>query len=268
MKRYWKGRSMKMNRHHIMRRVMAVLFAMVMLVIPTAQGHAEDVDFSKSCDITVDAVGNKSDLTADKVQIDLYRISAGEKNEGYTGYTFAAPEGPFASLGDLNQKDVDWEALNEQAAAILEKNYKQLKPVASAKSGAKMSGLEPGLYIYVIHSADKSEGYFETAETNGEKKVTTTVKSSKNTYWYTPGLIALPGLASEDGEEWIYSYSGDNTIMPKEGKNPPPPTVVKTGDDTDMRPYFMVLGISGLLILVLAVLRVRSGRTGNETDGE
>ena len=243
-----------------MGRLTVWVLALILLITPETYSHAESFDAEKECDITVDAVGEKNDLKSSEVTVDLYKIADMAADEKTDGFVYADPEKAFADLGDLNRKDIDWEATNDKDAALIKAHLGEIKPVASASSGHKIDGLKPGLYMYVIHKSDAKDGYFE----NGEgKQLVTKVTGSKKNYWYTPALVALPGKLEKDSEEWIYSYSGDNTIIPKQSekmkptKETPPP---KTGDQTNMRPYFIVLGVSSVLIVLLAVLRVKSSR--------
>ena len=245
------------------------VLALLVILMPGTYSYAESFDSGKDCDITVDAVGNKSDLKHTQITVDLYKIADAAEVQETDGYTYAAPEKTFASLGDLNRTGIDWEEMNTKAAALIKNHLGEVKPVASTASGQKIDGLKPGLYMYVVHRSDEKEGYFGTDE---DQQVATKVAGTKKNYWYTPALVLLPGKPAdaEAGDEWIYSYSGDNTIIPKQGaemkpkeENPP-----KTGDQTNMRPYFIILGASGVLIVFLTVLRIVSGRKTRKADEE
>ncbi|MCR5006571.1 MAG: hypothetical protein K6A77_11785 [Clostridiales bacterium] len=247
-----------------MGRLLIWVLALLLMIMPEAYSQAESFDSGKECDITVDAVGEKNDLKPSQITVDLYKIADMVEDEKTDGFTYGDPEKTFASLGDLNGTDIDWEEMNDKAAALIKSHLGDVKPVASASSGHKIDGLKPGLYMYVIHKSDAKDGYFDTGD---GKQIVTKVTGSKKNYWYTPALVLVPG---KDDEAWIYSYSGDNTIIPKQSEklkpthgNPP-----KTGDQTDMRPYFIVLGVSSVLIVLLAVLRVKSGRKTSRADEE
>ena len=80
-------------------------------------------------------------------------------------------------------------------------------------------------------------------------------ETEQNAYFDTLGRLKV-GFAAE--------FHSPET-PPSE--TPPPPTVVKTGDETNLFPFYLALTISGLALLALAIHSVRQGRNEQSEEG-
>jgi LPXTG-motif cell wall-anchored protein len=171
----------------------------------------------------------------------------------------------------------DWATLAEMAEAIVEKNPSK---VSSLKTSTKISGtvsdsltLDDGVYLVVAHDAKVK------------------LKDKVRTYSFLPSLISLPSkysvyygegesennpqgdVNSADPGDWnnqvtiaIKPQVKETPISTTKTKSSSKPksstkttrTSVKTGDDTNVVPFVIAMGVSGALLVGLFVYNRRT----------
>lgn len=218
------------------------------LSIGTAHA-AEPLDLTKACtlQVKVEPKGmEEGKEEAPDVTVDLYLVADAVKMDGYDAYTFQKIEA-FAGLGELNIPVVgegsgaaDWEALSQQAAAIVFAEGNSIQPTGEAIKKnetdvvVEAANLKAGLYLMVPRGTDMGkEDYLirETVEAGGAEgetptQPTTTIRtiaySDSYTFTYSPQLVALPAKAAVDGNiatsnqgDWIYEMTGPQAAESK-----------------------------------------------------
>ena len=150
--------------------------------------------------LTVAAVDDESEIAADvatcNVTVDVYRIATASPNPNYQAFDYT-PVGDFKELSiPADPTAEDWQALADEAAAIVlpegESTF-AVTPDASGAAGTAMSGLGDGLYLVLAHGQGVTDGF---TAINGDytKK-----------YTFQPTVVALPSTASgttDDPSGW------------------------------------------------------------------
>jgi hypothetical protein len=212
------------------------LAAAVIVVTPVINGAARAVDLDTECGLTVikPQDGELKEQLADiNLTVDLYKIADAEKINGSDGYGFKLLE-PYEalSLGEISTAQEQVEL--EQAAAAIAIGSQT--PEASGDVGAKITGLEAGLYLAVTRGSEltdakdyltyvnKVSGDNETIETS----IATVAYSDSAIFTFEPQLVSLPTKGA-DGESGI--INSENTVKTSDmGKwNYEITTVLKAG---------------------------------------
>lgn len=151
--------------------------------------------------LTVAAVDGESDMATDvatcNVAVDVYRIAIADPNPNYQAFDYTPVE-PFAELAiPADPTAEDWQALADQAAAIVLPEGASafaVEPYKSGTAGQAMSGMEDGLYLVLAHGQGVTNGF---TAVNGDYT---------KEYTFQPTIVALPGTASgttADPSGWI-----------------------------------------------------------------
>ena len=266
------------------KRTIVSLFAACLLVALT---FGSGVAFAADNTLTVTAKNNEtlaSDVSAGRLSldVDVYQVAGVHWNAQYGVYEIDAKDlnVPFATsdmIAELEKAlagEGDWATLAEMAKAIVEKNPSK---VSSLKQAMKISGapsseltVEDGMYLVVPHKAKVK------------------LKDKERTYSFLPSLISLPSkysiyydegdpannpqgdVNSADPGEWNTQVTiaikpqvketPISTSKTKSSSKPSKPTrpSVKTGDDTNVVPFVVAMGVSGALLVGLFVYNRRT----------
>lgn len=214
---------------------------------PASGGNTLTVNAADSGSEYADDIGNAN------VMVDVYKIASAEPRASEQTFDYT-PVGAFSSLQiPASPTAADWELLAEEAAKLATSN-----PDFTESTGESISGLDDGLYLVIAHGKDYAA---LTAESESYK------------YEFQPMIVALPNTPSfntADPEGWMTEVTMslkpariDNpSVSPTPGQSTTTRNAVKTGDPTDLVPFYIALMASGVLLLILGVnsLRRRSKR--------
>ncbi len=154
------------------------------------------------------------------------------------------------TLTNKHKETVDWYMKNP-----IQKTLED----GTAKGGAytyELSYAPSGGASTVLYSSDKVGGETSGGAPEGLKELDSALKD----YFYL-GTMASGGSGvvtlkvALDGETMVNNYQGTDADVQMQfaAEITPTHTVVVTGDSTNFKPYYIVMGISGLLALALAV---------------
>lgn len=243
---------------------------------------------------TLTVTGENSDTLMTELQsgkvslvVDVYKIADATYNSESDSYKYKLVKAfKGLKLKKALKGKYEWSNIATDAWDIAAGS--SVEPVDSrttSGSSASFSGLEDGVYLVLAHgkNAPKDE---------------LTAKSQKYEYEFLPSVISLPSKYSkflEEGDsgnkpqavidsaypgEWqadvtisikpkLTPVKPDTPSKSKSTSKPKPSTKssrtpVKTGDDTNIIPFIVAMGVSGALLIGLGVYNVRSRRREKE----
>ena len=170
---------------------------------------------AQTCTLTV--LPQESQDISDKAVVDIYQV-ASYSTEEYAFETVKAFADLQKALSDTAALDAKtWAALAQQAAGLALKEGSGIKPVAEGKMKAKISGLEPGLYMIVPRGTDtKADDYDSYVKTNDNKELVSFIAEGGDAFTYLPQLVVLPSthdeikpgdvISTADGD-WVYDVT-------------------------------------------------------------
>ncbi len=199
---------------------LTLAFGMVLL-LPLIPNAAEAGGAGKPGSLTVEPCGDagapdgdatqevsmRDDLATISLEIDLYKVAAMEKEDGYDSYTYELLDAYRSLTIDPDIDNDGWREQSQKAAAIALAGELLETPDPAAdqpvyrtgKAGEKMDQLEPGLYL-VIAREENAKDYVRTIATDaGGSSIVTTADTSEYTYTFLPELVTVPGKDPIDG---------------------------------------------------------------------
>ena len=268
-------------------RIAAVLIFVSAILLPCAvSGGAIDFDRKPSLYISPGESQYLDSLREAKLTADLYLLAEAVARPGEDAYDFKLVE-PYTKLKlPTDDRNADWQAVAQSAMSVALTDGTPLVTGAPIETSVTQTdggnSLPFGLYLMLIRGKEPA-AYVEDAS-DGSGKVTVAY-SGDDTFLFSPELISLPtrpvsqdapANTASDGD-WIYDLTvytkfvhsssnshseqsdsetssvdqDENTKKPDSGGRNP---VVKTGDDTpSLLPFYIAMGVSGLLLLALLV---------------
>ena len=151
--------------------------------------------------------GMKEDLATITLEIDLYKVAAMEKEDGYDSYTYELLDAYQTLAIDRDIDNDGWREQSQMAAAIALAGECMETPdpagnqpvYRTGRAGEKIADLEPGLYLVIARAKDAT-GYVRTVTTDaGERNIVTTADTAEYTYTFLPELVTVPGKDPIDG---------------------------------------------------------------------
>lgn len=246
-----------MRRLHIL--VLAAMAAALCLAFPTA-AFAEHLSGGDGWLVTYTKDGKMSDNYSSEQYID----KIGELQPG-DDITFTV------SLKHENDKDADWYLSNDVVKSL------EAGKAEGSAYGYLLTYTGPGqsrtLYDSSAVGGDDTEGLKEA--TNAMEEFLYLDKLSKGQSGTVKLLVTLDG--ETEGNDYFNTLARLNMRFAVEASDPtkttPPPTKtttpppVKTGDETDLFPFYVIMTVSGLLLLVIAIMSVRNRKREREAQG-
>lgn len=213
--------------------------------------------------VTVTAATFKEDIEGiagdGAVVIDAYRIATATRSDGSVAYEYdlVAPFDTAALESALGSGD--WEALADGAAKL----------VGSASGVETRSGnLNEAIDL---SGSDDGDGVWLLMPHGGDKAADSLAASSKQyDYAFKPIVVTLPTKDRLDEQGNLNSAYGawtcDAVVDLKVERNktvtpPPRKRVPKTGEETTLMPFYVAMGVSGTLLVLLAVQGIRRRRS-------
>lgn len=209
----------------------------------------------------------KADITKANVVVDVYKVADAVPDETFARYQYILVE-PFGT-GQIDYDDFDadkWMELADAAAKLVTASTPYQTIAANDASTLTLPG--DGLYLLLPHGKDVKLDY-------GEKVADSlTAKGAVYNYSFLPSFIVAPtkepgpdGTIHTDTGDWMRDI--DVALKPEYEKPTPPPEPpsdkVKTGDNTELLPYYIAMAVSGVLLAMIAVTAFRR-RRANKAD--
>ena len=216
----------------------------------------------------------KKDIANADVVVDVYKVADATPNDTYVKYDYAliAPFGEGAI--DYSSMDATtWQKLADEAAKVVTASTPHQTVAADNISSLALPG--DGLYLLMPHGRDVTPEY-------GEAIISTlTATGEIYEYFFLPSLIAAPTKEADasgtistaaDAGDWLRAIAVALKPEYKEKPTPPGPTPpeptppVKTGDNTELLPYYIAMATSGVLLVSIA-LGILWRRRASKADG-
>ena len=219
-----------------------------------------------------------SDVTSkDTLVVDVYKVASAEYDAANDTYDYTMIDA-FAGLqSDLEAAlngTGDWTKLCESAASLAPNATPVVQGHVIAGAGAgSISLADDGIYLVLAHGKAEAAG-------------AAIIHGTNNDYTFQASLVAMPTKYDKNGQmsgeirtddsygEWhneaniILKWSMKPAGKPDEpGKPSKPETptkkVVRTGDEDHLFPFYVAMGVSGVLFAVLAAKSIREKRNNN-----
>lgn len=234
---------MQVVRKHLVALAAACLLAVLAFGgIPVQEALGAGGGYSLTADIPSRS-GYLDDLSDTAIVIDVYKIADGTSDS----YSFV---GDFAA--DESLTGTDWANLSaDQLQKLsylardiaLDKGSDASTFFASKDAGDQIELDGEGLYLVLAHQDGVTDSLTAQGKTRG--------------YTFQPSIVAFPNSDTENG-----NLSMDLKLEPVPTAQPATTTqstrnAVKTGDPTDLVPFYVALMTSGVLLLILGVNSLR-----------
>ncbi|MBR0404834.1 MAG: hypothetical protein IJI68_06480 [Eggerthellaceae bacterium] len=235
--------------------VLAAVVAALMLAVPGA-AFAESQQGSK-WSVTYTSGGQlNDDFSQQGYADDISGLQPGDD------ITFTV------TLNHENEKTADWYMSNEvikslEAGKAEGSAYEYLLTYSGASSNASRT-----LYDSQAVGGDNTSGLKEATEAGGLEDFFFLENLSKGKSATVTLKVTLDGeTEGNDYFDTIARLKMQFGVDPsKSNDNPPNNNVVRTGDETNLFPFYVVMAVSGLALLVIAIAMVRR-RRADQTGG-
>ena len=211
-----------------MRMLAATAFA-VILALPlnaSAVRNNAPLDLTAACSLTADVAGTEtetveeaelSQMPADSIVIDLYKVADLEQVDGYDDYKYGS-FGIYEHQGDTSLQDTanellrsdsgtaeSWDQLAQDVTGVVRESG-SLAPTASGSADTAIT-LDTGLYLMIVRQAGLEDYFKDVVTEDGESRIVTKVLSEHYEYNFIPALVSLPEhmAAANGGYEWAYN---------------------------------------------------------------
>lgn len=215
--------------------------------------------------VTVTAATFKEDIEGiagdGAVVIDAYRIATATRADGTLAYEYdlVAPFDKPALKSAFESGD--WKALANGAADLVKKNGDTGLETRSGKLNEAID----------LSGSDDGDGVWLLMPHGGNKGKSSLAASSKQyDYTFSPIIVTVPTKDDVDDQDnlnsaygaWICDAEVDLKVARDESVTPPPrKRVPRTGEETTLMPFYVAMGVSGTLLVLLAVQGIRRRRS-------
>ena len=217
------------------------------------KAYAEGTTGANSLTVTMQSPSYLTDLGgASKIEVDIYKVATLSQSGDTFNVTWIPP---FSGADTLSTKLTAAEQKTLAASLATKDNLTGATKITQ-KLDEKLSGLDNGLYLVIPHEAGKAVTY----ESNGAPKLT--ASSSKYNYTFDPFVALVPNGKTTDVTAKI---KPSRTTIPSETKKETPSTgksIVHTGDETKLLPFYIVMVVSGTLLAILTIRSIRDRQNG------